>query len=408
MLLLDFVAIFQIARSSSPQDWELWEEKGDAVASPPPPLFPLADRETATAARKLQLSGRWLRLMGCMAVPAVLEYSLDAPLVKVARHRPQPRRPGSRPLRAKIREFSRKSQSRLRRCVGRVNRRVWKGALFVTLTLHPDVYPGGRGAKRYLDRWLQEVRKRFPGVYYLWKMEYHKTGRVHFHCLLFGIDAAKFEREARWLWWQIVRPPEAFARHHLRVVKNALVRGCHVERVKSSRFAALYVAKYVGKGFGGDIPAEESPGRFWGKCRDFTDLWARFRVVVLERGKDASGLWRQLRKLRRGPKRGWWKVCAGPRYVFVNDASVVERLLTLLGIRHRLLDTEGATWNENRKVNSANSWNLAAPRFERFGVWRRLSNGCMRQLRRAGTLQARSFACSAPDALGSGLPLAIG
>ena len=164
------------------------------------------------------------------------------------------RRPFDPPIRGLVREFSRKSRTRLQQtlCAMPVSH-VGRGVLFVTLT-YPSEYAGDwRLWKRQLNAWLDRLRRRLPKAAAVWKLEPQKRGAPHFHLLIVGVPFLAKE----WLsasWYQVVgsRDPKH------------LVAGTQVQLARSHKGVVAYASKYTAKPE--RLPAEwqEGVGRWWG------------------------------------------------------------------------------------------------------------------------------------------------
>lgn len=86
----------------------------------------------------------------------------------------------------------------------------------------------------YLRAFIARLRKISPDLAYISVPEWQKTGRLHFHCLLWGVEPQKIkeERESRFLQRQ-------WARGYLDVVMAN----------DASNGIALYMAKYMAKAY---------------------------------------------------------------------------------------------------------------------------------------------------------------
>lgn len=197
----------------------------------------------------------------------------------------------SRPLRSKVTEFSRKSRMNLLTLVNDLRAQIVGGSLFITLT-----YPAGENdpivdlkeSKKHLDGFQKWIRYHFPNAGGIWKLEYTKRGTPHYHLLLFGVEnvpipAVKAE------WARLVASENP---HHRD-------QGAQVQRVKSQRQGAFYVAKYQAKEV--IVPGSHF-GRFWG---EFGNLEAfRSEKVVIRMGvKSYVELRRLLDKVRKSNSR---------------------------------------------------------------------------------------------------------
>jgi hypothetical protein len=158
----------------------------------------------------------------------------------------QPKRRGA------IRGFSRASRLRmLEKTAGMDWKALEHPALLLTLT-YPSEWPEDwMAAKAHLLAFRKRLFRRWPGAGVFWKMERQQRGAPHFHLLVYNVAFIPI----RWLaanWYQIVGSKDPL---HLKA-------GTQVARVRSSRQAVAYAAKYLGKlGENGD---NEAWGRRWG------------------------------------------------------------------------------------------------------------------------------------------------
>lgn len=150
---------------------------------------------------------------------------------------------------------------------------------FVTLT-YPAEFPcDGKIVKRHLHAVLAALRRKCPGVSYLWFLEFQKRGAPHLHVFLSAEMPGPLETMKRaggrvrksvqtyfpwqdWLssrWFEIVGSGDA---KHLRA-------GAAWEVVEKPDGAARYVAKECYKTWQKVVPEDfQSVGRFWGCSRD--------------------------------------------------------------------------------------------------------------------------------------------
>jgi hypothetical protein len=150
-----------------------------------------------------------------------------------------------------IQGFSRASRRRLLDLVNQVDRGQVQGdqVLFVTLT-YPSAWSQDWSLwKRDLQALIRRLKRRYPGISGIWRLEFQKRGAPHFHLLIFGV----FAINRGWLsesWYKIVgsRDPKH------------LVAGTQVSRIRSWRGILFYVAKYMAKTDKVDFPT----GRVWG------------------------------------------------------------------------------------------------------------------------------------------------
>lgn len=149
---------------------------------------------------------------------------------------------------------------------------------FITLT-YPREFPGdGKTVKRHLKSLLQSLRRRHPGLHYLWFLEFQARGAPHFHAFtdvelpepLVTMRRNVRKRDAQvnsdfqnWIsrrWFEVVDSGDE--RH--------LAAGSCWEKVRESDGAARYVAKEAWKTFQKQVPERfQNVGRFWGTSRGF-------------------------------------------------------------------------------------------------------------------------------------------
>lgn len=173
---------------------------------------------------------------------------------KVRRHYLKPTAHTWAAPRGKVREFSRRSRTRLMQTMCALPiKHVGRGVLFVTLT-YPAAYPGEWSTwKRQLDTFLKRVRRRLPAAGGVWKLEPQKRGAPHYHLLIVGVPfiAKAWLTEA---WRAAIKTDDEWHR----------VYGVWVELARSHRGVIAYAAKYTAKHQ--ELPASwaEGVGRWWG------------------------------------------------------------------------------------------------------------------------------------------------
>lgn len=159
---------------------------------------------------------------------------------------------------------------------------------FLTLT-YPAEFPcDGTIVKTHLHAVLAALRRKCPGVQYLWFLEFQARGAPHFH---FFLDQALPEplsemsrRSARtnkvvfvhWPWQNWI------SRRWFEIVGSGddkhLAAGAAWERVEKSDGCARYVAKEAYKTFQKVVPENyQNVGRFWG-CSKGVKLVEEFAV----------------------------------------------------------------------------------------------------------------------------------
>jgi len=156
--------------------------------------------------------------------------------------------------RGKVREFSRRSRTRLQQTLCAMPiRQVQKGMLFVTLT-YPRDWPGEWTVwKRQLDTWLKRVRRRLPHAAGVWKLEPQKRGAPHFHLVVVGAPFMAKDWLSR-SWYEAVGSEDP----------KHLAAGTNIQAVRSHKGVLSYAAKYTAKHQ--ELPEswQDGVGRWWG------------------------------------------------------------------------------------------------------------------------------------------------
>jgi hypothetical protein len=132
--------------------------------------------------------------------------------------------------------FSRASRRRLLDLVNQVDRRCITSMLFVTLT-YPSEFPESWQVwKAHLKAMIMRLRRRYPGIKLLWRLEFQQRGAPHFHILVLNVERI----DISWLsaaWFEVVGSGDA----------KHLLAGTQVARVRSWRGVLFYVGKYLAK-----------------------------------------------------------------------------------------------------------------------------------------------------------------
>jgi hypothetical protein len=149
---------------------------------------------------------------------------------------------------------------------------------FVTLT-YPAAFPcDGALVKRHLHAALAALRRKCPGVQYIWFLEFQRRGAPHFHAFLdaslpsplgpMARRSGRVRKEVFVHWpWQ-----DWLSRRWFEIVGSGdpqhLAAGAAWERVEKEDGAARYVAKECYKTFQKFVPeGYQDVGRFWGASR---------------------------------------------------------------------------------------------------------------------------------------------
>ena len=167
-------------------------------------------------------------------------------------------RPGKGGRRGSIQGFSNASRRRLLYLIARVKRDA-DLPLFITLTF-PAVYPDAKVAKGELHTFFDRVRRAFPDVGMIWKLEPQDRGAPHFHLLAWGADVKDMRLFVPQAWYEIAGGGDW---NHYLFHAGCLhpYRSC-VEPVRSWKGVWFYAAKYLGKTFA--VDGWNFVGRYWG------------------------------------------------------------------------------------------------------------------------------------------------
>lgn len=189
-----------------------------------------------------------------------VEYRAGASLLKAHRGGEKPEQVGGG-LRGAIVGFSDNARRRLLYMVAGVRRDAVL-PLFVTLT-YPNIFPDPKTSKRHLDIFIKRIRRVFPGVGLIWKLEPQQRGAPHYHLLVWGCDLAQLMQFVPQAWYEIAGGGD---HKHLLWHGGMLGNGnvhC-VQQVNSFKGVMAYASKYLGKTF--EVAGWEQvwTGRFWG------------------------------------------------------------------------------------------------------------------------------------------------
>lgn len=229
---------------------------------------------------------------------------------------PLPRHPENQSAQAPrglIREFSRKSRSRMLQTLGELDKVALEKALLVTLT-YPREWPAEMVAcKRHLVNLFKRVRRETAKVSAVWKLEYQKRGAPHFHLLVLGAPFIDHEWLAQ-AWYEVVDSGDP----------NHLKAGTQVAPLKKADRAIFYVGKYMSKiDKHEDIEDEDLPGRIWG-VMGRENLPQELRIETLSH-KEVGKLMRVVSRLAHAQNRSQRR---HPHLTFrIMDGREVSRLV---------------------------------------------------------------------------------
>lgn len=167
-----------------------------------------------------------------------------------------PAKPPRKPDGAKINAFSSRSQRKLREVAANADPHL----ISMFVCTYADEWPrDGRVAKTHLDTFLKRIRRKLPGVGYLWVLEFQRRGAPHFHVFLTKPRSDALHRFLAKAWHEIAGEGQE---KHLNV---------HMHRrsfIDWDMGQGNYVAKYLDKQNQKFVPDEYlEVGRFWGATR---------------------------------------------------------------------------------------------------------------------------------------------
>lgn len=255
-------------------------------------------------------------------------------VIKQGHHKIIPENSMQQKKRGQIHGFSRASRRRMMQLLAKV--RLDELLPLFGTTTYPDIFPDeAEKFKRDLQTLIERLKRRFPRVGLLWRLEFKKrksgvnAGKIapHFHWLLWNVprtfdfkpEPGKWAKisQARDGTWQetvkfydgdkiatVVNPvsgqdrfTEWLSRNWYDVVGTGDLRhynaGTNVKVLTSRREVFFYVSKYMGK-----VEEEEGcacPGRFWGVVNP-KNIPMGERKVIPCTGKQAAQLMRFMRR----------------------------------------------------------------------------------------------------------------
>lgn len=163
----------------------------------------------------------------------------------------------SRGTRAEIFEFSDKSRANLRHVCNNSGHLVKSQ---FGLTYHEQWPEDGREVKRHLKAWIKQLRRLYPGIAFLWVLEFQKRGAPHFHVYLSELPDREKQIRLADSWMKITKGTDAQAQFHAH----------STNWTKWAMNDASYVMKaYACKKDQKEVPEQfHNVGRFWGHSRN--------------------------------------------------------------------------------------------------------------------------------------------
>jgi hypothetical protein len=168
--------------------------------------------------------------------------------------------------------FSGCARRRMRKCLHGMRRDA--DGLFLTLTYH-ETDPTPEECKTHLDLFWKRLRRKFPGISSIWKMEPQERGIPHFHLIVYGVQFVPISRLLS-MWHEVT--DETSDEH-----RQPGSGGVEVEEpfVNEDGKLQAYMGKYMAKTYDvwpGAEPGDPwyKPGRWWGKKGRENLPWAEW------------------------------------------------------------------------------------------------------------------------------------
>ena len=165
-------------------------------------------------------------------------------------------------LRGCVEGFSYKARRRLMRTISRINTGQLGCMGFVTLTYHDNWR--GRDIKRDLNNYIRRIRRHFPDVAYLWRLEPQRRGAPHFHVLFFfpphQSDKSQIEEsKLKDPWHSVVDDGNI---HHAKYGAKVKVFEDGYQPVQ------IYATKYCAKLERDGVKKLDGVGKYWGRSQN--------------------------------------------------------------------------------------------------------------------------------------------
>lgn len=155
--------------------------------------------------------------------------------------------------------YSRESRNRLIRYLSSIQYEKMGRLLFGTLTYPGEYSNDPRVWKRDFKAFTERLKRRFPDVIIVWRLEPQKRGAPHFSMFIWNCSELETREGKKWFsktWFEVVGSGDE---KHIR-------SGTRIDIEKDLRKRIFYMGKYVTKKEKGSVPQEfDYPvGRYWG------------------------------------------------------------------------------------------------------------------------------------------------
>lgn len=224
-------------------------------------------------------------------------------------------------IRGKVTGFSRASRRRLMQTIARI-RKDADLPNFVTLT-YPASFPTPKESKKHLDTFQKRLRRKYPDIGIIWKLEPQERGAPHYHMLTWGPDTEELLRFVASSWFEIAGNGDM--KHlffHLGAFQDS--KPC-VSKVRSFRGVWSYASKYLGKTFEVAGWNEQETGRYWGVAGRDNIPFGESMVMFIT-SKDAHEWMRYQRRFARLKSRDYKSIT-----IFCTADQWVHRVLQAHG-----------------------------------------------------------------------------
>ena len=148
--------------------------------------------------------------------------------------------------------------------------------------------------KGHLDAFIKRLKRRWPHVAYIWRLEPQKRGAPHYHLLVWNVPVGR-KKLIRWLtvaWGMIAHSEDQYRGEY----------ATRVDKVHNWRHANYYVSKYVGKV--ADEPDNLRWGRRWGYGGKITVASATIEINNLS---DSNIIRQLLLLVTKQDNPRWWR-----------------------------------------------------------------------------------------------------
>ena len=231
--------------------------------------------------------------LSTLHISPFIEYSAGASLLKVSKAEPCDAPIGG--MRGAIKGFSFASRRRLMHTVAKIQRDA-ELPDFVTIT-YPNEFPSALESKKHIDKFIKRLKRAFPGVGGIWKLEPQQRGAPHYHMLVWGADTLDLMCFVVRSWFEIAGNGDE---RHLKFHQGSLGNEPCVQKVRSLEGVMRYASKYLAKTF--DVVGwdETYTGRFWAVFNRQNIPFGEQRVyaIPLKKAQEIMRYQRRFAKLR--------------------------------------------------------------------------------------------------------------